>query len=268
MAENEQEQPKGRKPWERQPGETSKPYAALCHCRDLGEGRTIRQGVMAYLTGPCPKNAPDRAHQQRRYKIHDRPEAYVEAVRGQWRRWSKRWRWTERLRAYDEWRDAMRQKAEDERAAEVAIQEAEAKIIARQTETEHGREMVKIARRLSEQMKKVLEAGPIEELGLPRYKAVVIRRDEGETQRTETQRPSIMDFAPVMASMALDGQRLQRLAAGEPTEVVQNVDAVVEKLLRAIFEVIRDHVPPELWETAKQRIVNACRDNDLRTEGQ
>jgi len=91
-----------KQPWERQPREPSRSYAAFCYVRNQGPERTIRQGVKAYLTGDCPANAPQRARQQRRYRTHDRPAAYLESVRGQWRRWSSRFHWFERCGAYDD----------------------------------------------------------------------------------------------------------------------------------------------------------------------
>jgi hypothetical protein len=86
---------------------------------------------------------------------------------------------------------------------------------------------------------------------------VIVREtvdEEGRpiVQRTELEQKSIMEFIPAMVALALD----------QPTEVVQNVGDAVEGILRAAFEVIRAELPPERWEAATQRILDACRDLD------
>lgn len=112
-----------REPWARVPGEGSRQYAAFCHYRDLGKERSITKGVVVYLTGACPRNSPQRARQQRRYKGHARPHAYLQAVRGQWRRWSSRFGWVSRCQAYDDHIAALAQKEEE--AAAVRLRQAQ-----------------------------------------------------------------------------------------------------------------------------------------------
>jgi hypothetical protein len=59
-------------PWERQPGETSKAYAAFCVYRDLGQARSLRTTAEAL----------------------SRSEALLKG-------WSSKWNWPERSRAWD-----------------------------------------------------------------------------------------------------------------------------------------------------------------------
>lgn len=68
-----------RAPWERMPGESARAYAAFCIYRDLGPQRSIA-AVAERLPGV---RAPRRAK---------RPLE----------RWSSRWNWVERARAWDE----------------------------------------------------------------------------------------------------------------------------------------------------------------------
>jgi hypothetical protein len=245
MAEAERDHPKDRKPWDRLPGEGEKPYKAFLRYRDLGEKRSVRRAVNA----------------------KDLPKKGQNPYWHWWYEWSQKWKWRDRVQAWDDWRDALAQKEADQPAAELAIEEAEERIATRRLQTEQGRRAGKLAKRLGDQIQRVLEAGPIEELGISRYKAVMIRQtvdEEGRPvlQRTETQRQSIMELAPTMMSFLLDGQRLARIAQDEPTEVVQNIGDAVEGILRAAFEVIRAELPPERWEAATQRILDACRDLD------
>jgi hypothetical protein len=180
---------------------------------------------------------------------------------GAWQYWTQiahKWHWFDRARAYDQHRDEMADRHARERMAELAIIEGDAQVASRQRQADEGREFVKHSARLSRRLQRLLEQpGAIEELRLKRSKAVIVREtvdEEGRpiVQRTELEQKSIMEFIPAMVALALD----------QPTEVVQNVGDAVEGILRAAFEVIRAELPPERWEAATQRILDACRDLD------
>lgn len=86
-------------PWERLPGETPKAWRAFCIYRDMGPTRTIMRTVQALGL---------RAGAARRLQ-----------------EWSSRYRWAERVAAYDAWLDAQ-QRAEREAAVrEMARRHAE-----------------------------------------------------------------------------------------------------------------------------------------------
>lgn len=78
-------------PWERQPGETSRAYAAFSVYRDLGPQRSLAKALAA-----AAKKPSNRRH---------------------WQRWAAKYRWVERAQAYDDYLDRLaREKAEQERA--------------------------------------------------------------------------------------------------------------------------------------------------------
>lgn len=76
----------GPAPWERQPGEPPKAYAAFCFYRDLPPAERSLRAVADKVYG----NRSDRKRQQ---------------VPGQIAKWSTRWRWVERARAWDDEQD-------------------------------------------------------------------------------------------------------------------------------------------------------------------
>lgn len=237
MAEDSPKQPRERYPWERQPEEPGKQYKRFLVYRNMD--RKIRSVRAAAEVNKLSKRGQFGAWQY-------------------WTQIAHTWHWFDRARAYDQHRDEMADRRARERMAELAIIEGDAQVASRQRQADEGREFVKHSARLSRRLQRLLEQpGAIEELGLKRSKAVIVREtvdEEGRpiVQRTELEQKSIMEFIPAMVALALD----------QPTEVVQNIGDAVEGILRAAFEVIRAELPPERWEAATQRILDACRDLD------
>ncbi|MGD0111390.1 MAG: hypothetical protein ABSD48_05960 [Armatimonadota bacterium] len=237
MAEDSPKQPRERYPWERQPEEPGKQYKRFLVYRNMD--RKIRSVRAAAEVNKLSKRGQFGAWQY-------------------WTQIAHTWHWFDRARAYDQHRDEMADRHARERMAELAIIEGDAQVASRQRQADEGREFVKHSARLSRRLQRLLEQpGAIEELRLKRSKAVIVREtvdEEGRpiVQRTELEQKSIMEFIPAMVALALD----------QPTEVVQNIGDAVEGILRAAFEVIRAELPPERWEAATQRILDACRDLD------
>lgn len=76
--------------WERQPGETSRAYAAFCSYRDLGPRRSLAAAYRARKPGSLDERAP-----------------------GHWCEWSTRFRWVERAAAYDAFLDEQRREQKE-----------------------------------------------------------------------------------------------------------------------------------------------------------
>ena len=237
-----------RKPWERQPGEQSRPFAAFCYCRDLSEGRTIRQGVMVYLTGPCPERAPSRARQQRRYQQHDRPEAYVNAVRGQWRRWSVRFHWVERWRAYDEYAAAEAEHRSFEAQVEQQLseqkrREAAAKLLSEQT-----------------QMVRMVGAGVVQEIG------AAIAAGEHKRELTCPNCDAVIGIDRLKlllphlgkAAIAFDtGAKHERLEHDKPTDIVRT--ELSDEQMKRLADIIMARIPEIEWESVATEVAAAIR---------
>jgi len=205
-----------RQPWERRAGEPSRCYAAFCYVRNLGPERTIRQGVKVYLIGDCPKNAPQRARQQRRYRTHDRPAAYLESVRGQWRRWSSRFHWFERCGAYDVYQEYLLRHAELRAESAAVEQKAAERVQQRELLTLEAVTLRTIARLLAMQILAVLkDPEQLKQLKLHRVKVVA-----GDTlNRTETVTPGVLDLLKLTGDGLKVGSELYRVAQlGQPDD--------------------------------------------------
>ncbi len=251
MAEDSPKQPRERYPWERQPEEPGKQYKRFLVYRNMD--RKIRSVRAAAEVNKLSKRGQFGAWQY-------------------WTQIAHKWHWFDRARAFDQHRDEMADKHARERMAELAIIEGDAEVASRQRQADEGREFVKHSARLSRRLQRLLEQpGAIEELGLKRSKAVIVRETVDEeglpiVQRTELEQKSIMEFIPAMVALALDGQRLERLALDQPTEVVQNIGDVVEKTLRGAVAALREFVPPEQWEAALQRMRDVISSDDDHQE--
>jgi len=84
-------------PWERQPGESARAYAAFCAYRDLPprERSILRAAeLLGYVRAPRGQRRPN--------------------VPGRIVAWSQRWRWAERALAWDEEQDRLARAAETE----------------------------------------------------------------------------------------------------------------------------------------------------------
>lgn len=86
--------------WERQPGETAKAYGYFCTFRDLGSVRTV-EAAYRISRGAAPTDTTVQAS-------------------ASYHRIARRWKWGERVAAYDTWADRQaRQRRESEHYAEL-----------------------------------------------------------------------------------------------------------------------------------------------------
>jgi len=93
-------------PWERQPGESVRAYAAFCVYRDLPAGeRSLRRAAEIIVqTSSKPRRAS--------------------SVQRQLSDWSARWRWVERAAAWDEEQDRLRRARQARAVQEMAERHA------------------------------------------------------------------------------------------------------------------------------------------------
>lgn len=94
-------------PWQRQPNETPKAYAAFAVYRDLGVGRSIDK---AYAATRAVQRQADGKSASRRASRY-------------WMEWSTKYHWVERVTAYD---DHLMQKLQDEYEANLLIRQQQA----------------------------------------------------------------------------------------------------------------------------------------------
>ena len=141
--------------WHRQQSEGARAYACFCRYRDYGPDRSIRKAVRAYLSSSSKDSQP------RRYRSHPSPQAYLRSVAWWWGKLSRRYRWVERVQAFDQHQAAMRQKIADERA----IAEMEREVAEEERQRELRREEARAARTVGRQLlRRVLRAIESKEL--------------------------------------------------------------------------------------------------------
>ena len=250
--------PKERQPWERQEGEPSRHYRRFLIYRNMGAERSVRKA--AEVNKLCKKAQP-----------------------GTWQSWTQiayRWHWSARAAAYDAWQEDLTAKHESERVAELAIAEADARIEARQAELEAGRKAVQVGKAVVQRLIALVDAGELERLTLERVKAsgvqyalacaacgfekVISKRlrmcpscqspdIELEKRYSEVERRSVAQLLNGALLAIGEGQRIQRLALGEPTDITEQ--RMGEKA-REIADIIRQHVPEERWEDVAAAIDN------------
>lgn len=101
--------------WERQPGETSKAYAAFCIYRDLGPERSLDKALAT-----ADKKPTNRRH---------------------WARWMEKYRWVERVRAYDDYLDRKKREEKEKAIIEMAERHARLAVAFQQKVVERLREL-------------------------------------------------------------------------------------------------------------------------------
>ena len=205
-------------PWERQPGESPQAYNAFeCYRRLPPEERSLQRAWQ----GHC--NRPGQARERRGKEPGGPP--------GHWTRWSTRWRWYERVLAWDQEVTALArdQELERELKARLAAQEEESR--QRKLMQEEARAARAVGRRILLRILQGVEAGQLDELALS-------------------------DLLPHLAkaSTLLEvGQKLDRLFSGEPTDITRRETNTAE-LVRKLLAVMQQFVPEERWEALARKI--------------
>jgi hypothetical protein len=227
------EQFRERRPWERQPGEGQNPYLAFVRYRDLGESRSVRQAV----------------------DVKQVPKKGQDPYWHWWYRWSQKWHWRQRARAYDDWRNTQRQKAADDAVVQSAIAETE--------ENERQRKLrLREARQLAETAQGgIVTAAPV---ALARLRAA---QDEVRSLIAGNATPkkvtaAIADAVAVLgwATKSLEvAHKLEALALGKATDrtaVVLGPDSI-----DALAQIIMRRLPETEWEAVGEEVVVAFRGN-------
>ena len=209
--------------WHKQPREGSAQYLAFALYRDAGPDRSIARAAAAAVTAQSPSS-----HHQRRYLTHPQPDVYLCSVVRCLKRWSKRFRWMERVQAYDAHQAALRQKIADDQAAAERQRQAAEDEQQRQLRRQEAQAARAVGRR-----------------GLLR----ILHEIDGQ-QLEEMRLPQLIPHLKKFLDAVTEGQKLERSEDRGPTEVVEPVDKSIERVLRAAFEVIRDMIEPARWDEA------------------
>jgi hypothetical protein len=123
--------------WERQSSETDDAFAAFVLYRDLGPSRTIEQAHDAYL-------------QRNKHKAKERVRSGKKKGQGptHWADWSARFKWVERVRAYDDHIDSIALEERQKATAAEAAKWAKRRMAQRDREWDIGEQLQAKAQQL------------------------------------------------------------------------------------------------------------------------
>ena len=198
-------------PWARQAGETAKAFDAFELFRRLGPDRTLQAAWEQYFLRPGAR--------------HERGTKGVGLAPGYFRRWSARRDWHERAVGWDDEVAALARDQELDRELKARVAEQEEQVRQRQLMREEARAARAVGRR-----------------GLLRI------LQEIESHKLDAMK--LVDLIPHLKKFleaVTEGQRLERLEAGEPTEITQQLS---DEVLEQMACVVRDFVPADRWHEA------------------
>jgi len=196
-------------PWDRQPGETDSAYQAFELFRRLGPDRTVQAAWDQYW---------DRPGNRRKAGGKQAGQA-----QGYFRAWSSRHHWHERAVAWDDEVAALARDQELDRELKARVAEQEEQIRQRQLRREEARAARAVGRRGLLRILQEIEGQKLDTMGL----AELI--------------PHLKKFLEAVT----EGQRLERLELGEPTEIHQGeaeTDQVMRIARQALALLERQHV--------------------------
>ncbi len=202
-----------RRRWEHQEGEGAKALEAFECYRMLGPDRSLQAAWERYYTRPGTLRARQR-----------RGKEEAGQFPGYWGAWATKWGWTERAAAWDE-----------EVAALARDQELDRELKARMAEQEEEQRQRRLRR------EEARAARAVGRRGLLR----ILQEIEGQ-QLDSMKLAELIPHLRRFLDAVTEGQRLERLEMGEPTEITQQVS---QALASRLADVIRRYVPPEQWET-------------------
>jgi hypothetical protein len=200
-------------------GEGARAFAAFELYRQLGPGRTVEEAWRQYRSrlGTRRQGAATFAS--------PRPMPYFS-------RWTKRYEWRARALAWDQVQVAIARDQESDQALKARMAEQEEQLRQRDLWKEEARAARTLGRRLLMRALQGIEAGEIEDLNAR----------------------EILPHAQRIATLLEAGQRLERLALGEPTDVTRQETGLSTQLEEKLLAVIQRYVPAERWQDIAQEL--------------
>jgi len=225
--------------WERQEGEPLRYYRRFLKYRSLGPERSVRKA--------CDIAALPRKGRKPSWQY--------------WRKLAEQWHWRDRAQAFDVWQNDIRQKKADELAVETAIQEAEQLEVWRRRQLEATVAVQEAGIQVFARLLELVKEGKVKDLPIEDVKLVEQSGSDGSFDRKELMTKGIAAWLPVAIKALAEGQRMEALARGLPTDRTLVQNQLGDETLRQLAEIIRDVVPPAEWEQVGARI-----DQMLRSE--
>jgi cysteinyl-tRNA synthetase len=160
--------------------------------------------------------------------------------------WSVKWGWVDRVAAYEDYQEAIRQKVADDVAIQVAIKAAEENARQATLRVDENRHLRTLGRAVALRILQVIGQGALGEMGLRKVKKVnQTTAKDGSFERDETEIKSVFELAGLAVQAIEIGQKLERLDAGKPTDITQgdgDTAQVIELARKALELLENEHV--------------------------
>jgi len=204
--------------WERQQGESPEAFAAFeCYRRLPPDERSLQRAWEQY------RNRPGNAR--------ERSKETAGKPHGHWTRWMRRWRWQERALAWDEQVAALARDQELERELKARLAEQEEEIRQRELMRQEARAARAVGRRVLQRVLQGVEGGQLEQLQLA----------------------ELLPHLQKVSALLEVGQKLDRLFAGEPTELTRH-EVQAREMVPKLLEIVREFVPAERWDQLAEKL--------------
>ncbi len=208
------------RPWQRQQGESPKAFDAFECYRTLGPERSLQAAWEKHYTRPGTL---------RERTGKGRKEAGE--VVGYFRRWYKRWQWAQRAAAWNEEVAALAHDQELDRELRARMTEQEEDLRQRKLMREEARAARAVARQLLRRIMQEMGAGQLDSLSMP----------------------ALLPHLQRISALLETGQKLDRLAAGEPSNVTK-LQTDREELIPKLVAIVQEFVPEERWEAVAEKL--------------
>jgi hypothetical protein len=206
--------------WERQPGESTKAFAAFECYRMLGPDRSLQAAWAKHYARPGTLRERQRKGKERASQFP-----------GYWGAWASKWQWTARAGSWDEEVAALARDQELDRALKARLAEQEEETRQRQLMREEAWAARAVARRLLRRLMQGVEAGQLDRLSVA----------------------ALLPHLQRISALLETGQKLDRLFQGEPSDVTrQQTD--FQEVVPKLVAVMQEFCPREQWEALAQRL--------------
>lgn len=200
-------------------GETSLAFSAFEIYRQLGPARTVEEAWRQYWSRPGTRH-------------RRRGETSPRRVMPYFSRWAVKWRWRERALAWDNEQAEIERDQQLDRELQEKARQHEEEIRQRQLWKEEARAARTFARRVLLRALQGVDAGQIENMTVQ----------------------EILPHAQRISTLLEVGQRLERMAAGEPTDVTRQEVSLSRGMEEKLLTLIQRYVPAERWQELAEEL--------------
>jgi len=206
--------------WELIDGETALAFAAFEMYRRLGPARTVEEAWRQYWSRPGTR--------RRRMDKTSPPR-----VMPYFSRWAVKWRWRERALAWDEEQAAIERDQRLDRELQEKARQHEEQIQQRELWKEEARAARTFARRMLLRALQGIDGRELDDM--------TVREILPHVQRIST----LLEV----------GQRLERMALGEATDVTRQEVSLSAEIEEKLLALMQRYVPAERWQELAEELI-------------